>query len=142
MEFRATACAEMKRKSIELMDANAGETSAPVRVAFAAMAVLVVMLASPFAVAAAAVDPARLPPAATERVDFARDIKPLFESACVKCHGPEKSKNGFRLDTRAHALVGGENGVDIISGDGANSPLVHFVAGLVPDMEMPPKTNA
>ena len=89
--------------------------------------------------AAAAADLSKLPPAATQPVDFARDIKPLFEASCIKCHGPEKSKNGFRLDSRAHALAGGDNGVDIIPGDSAKSPLVHFVAGLVPEMEMPPK---
>ena len=88
---------------------------------------------------AANVDVAKLPPAVTTTVDFARDIKPLLEASCIKCHGAEKAKNGFRLDSRAHALAGGDNGVDIIPGDGAKSPLVHFVAGLVPDMDMPPK---
>src|SRR6266498_1499433 len=29
----------------------------------------------------------KLPPAASERVDFVRDIKPIFEASCVKCHG-------------------------------------------------------
>jgi mono/diheme cytochrome c family protein len=89
--------------------------------------------------AALASDPSRLPAATTGSVDFEREIKPLFESACVKCHGPEKAKNGFRIDSRSHALAGGDHGVDIIPGDSAKSPLVHFVAGLVPDMEMPPK---
>ena len=89
--------------------------------------------------AASALDPSRLPDATTASIDFARDIKPLFDANCVKCHGPEKAKNGFRLDTRARALTGGDQGADIIPGDSAKSPLVHFVAGLVPDMEMPPK---
>jgi mono/diheme cytochrome c family protein len=87
----------------------------------------------------AEVDLSKIPPAATQPIDFARDIKPLFEASCIKCHGAEKAKNGFRIDSRAHALAGGDHGVDIIPGDSAKSPLVHFVAGLVPDMEMPPK---
>ncbi len=87
----------------------------------------------------AEVDLSKLPLAATQPIDFARDIKPLFEASCIKCHGAEKAKNGFRLDSRAHALAGGDHGVDIIPGDSAKSPLVHFVAGLVPDMAMPPK---
>ncbi len=89
--------------------------------------------------AAATLDPAQLPPAASEAVDFARDIRPLFEASCLKCHGPEKAKNGFRLDSRERALAGGDNGVDIVPGDGGKSPLVHYVARLVPDLEMPPE---
>lgn len=89
--------------------------------------------------AAPAFDPNRLPAPTTGSIDFAREIKPLLDAHCVKCHGPEKAKNGFRLDTRAHALAGGDHGVDIIPGESALSPLVHFVAGLVPDIEMPPK---
>jgi len=130
----------MKHLSIDLIGAANRGGRTFVRAIVSAVTFLMIMWTPSMVVAAAALDPARLPPAAaTDRVDFARDIKPLFESACVKCHGPEKSKNGFRLDTRAHALAGGDHGVDIIPGDSAKSPLVHYVAGLVPDMEMPPK---
>ena len=31
-----------------------------------------------------------LPPAADRPVDFEQDIKPLFEAACIKCHGKER----------------------------------------------------
>lgn len=86
----------------------------------------------------AEVDESKLPPAATNRVDFVRDIKPILDASCVRCHGPERPKSAFRLDNREAALKGGESGVDIIPGQGAKSPLIHFVARLVPDMEMPP----
>ncbi len=88
------------------------------------------------------VDVTKLPPPATNRVEFARDIKPIFQQSCLKCHGPEKPKSKFRLDNRDYALKGGNNGVDILPGDSANSPLIHNVAGLVEDMEMPPKGKA
>src|SRR6185369_12348857 len=39
---------------------------------------------------------------------------------------------------RARALQGGERGVDILPGDSAKSPLIHYVSRLVEDMEMPP----
>ena len=84
------------------------------------------------------VDISKLPPASTVKIDFTRDIKPLLETSCLRCHGPEKSKSGFRLDNRAAALKGGEKGVDIIAGNSAKSPLLHYVAHLVDDMEMPP----
>jgi hypothetical protein len=85
-----------------------------------------------------ALDPSKLPAASTVTVDFTRDIKPILENSCLRCHGPEKPKSRFRLDVREAALKGGENGIDIIPGSSAKSPLVFYVAGLVLDMEMPP----
>jgi mono/diheme cytochrome c family protein len=84
------------------------------------------------------VDESKLPPAATNKIDFARDIKPIFDASCIRCHGPVKPKSGFRLDSHAAALKGGDNGVDILPGNSAKSPLIHFTAQLVEDMEMPP----
>jgi len=88
--------------------------------------------------AAADIDTAKLPLAASIQTDFTRDIKPIFHQLCLKCHGPEKPKSKFRLDERESALKGGNNGVAIIPGDSTNSPLIHYVARLVEDMEMPP----
>ncbi len=90
-------------------------------------------------VAAAEVDISKLPPAATGQIDFARDIRPILETSCLRCHGPEKPKSSFRLDNREAALKGGDSGVDILPGDGAKSPLVQYAAYLVADLEMPPK---
>ena len=88
--------------------------------------------------ASAELDPSKLPPSASNQVDFDRDIRPLLESHCFRCHGPERPKSGFRLDSRASALKGGEHGVDIVPGQSAKSPLVYYVARVVEDMEMPP----
>ena len=84
------------------------------------------------------IDASKLPPAATNNIDFARDVKPIFDASCIRCHGPVKPKSGFRLDSRVAALKGGDNGVDIVPGNSAKSPLIHFTAQLVEDMEMPP----
>ena len=92
------------------------------------------------AATAAALDLAKLPPAATRPVDFARDIRPILDRSCASCHGAEKQKGSYRLDTRAAALQGGENYSPAIKpGDSAASPLIHLVAHLVPDMKMPAK---
>ena len=85
------------------------------------------------------IDSTKLPPAGTNHIDFARDVQPIFERSCLRCHGPERPKSKFRLDNRAAALQGGEdNRDDIIPGDSAHSPLIHYVARLVKEMEMPP----
>ena len=93
-----------------------------------------------FALCARAAD---LPPAVERPVDFVKDIQPIFQQACVKCHGPEKQKGSFRLDVKAAAFKGGdEHSPAIIPGKSAESPLIHLVAGLDPDLKMPPKGDA
>jgi len=88
---------------------------------------------------AADVDISKLPPPASRQIDFAADIKPIFEASCLRCHGTERPKSRFSLATREAALKGGDTGIAIIPGDSAKSPLIHYVARLVPDMEMPPE---
>ena len=41
---------------------------------------------------------------AQEKVDFAKDIKPIFEKSCIECHGPQKQKGKLRLDMKAIAF--------------------------------------
>lgn len=35
------------------------------------------------------------------KVDFRRDVQPIFQANCVGCHGPALQMNGFRLDRRS-----------------------------------------
>jgi hypothetical protein len=84
------------------------------------------------------VDETKLPPAASTKIDFAQDIKPILSDRCYKCHSGDKPKSHFLLTTRENALKGGSQGVDILPGQSAKSPLIHYVARLVEDMEMPP----
>src|SRR6266511_2371675 len=65
---------------------------------------------------AAPIDETKLPPAATNQIDFLRDIKPILDASCVKCHGPEKPRSHFRIDDRQALLKGGENGLDVVPG--------------------------
>ena len=96
------------------------------------------LVSAGFLFAADAVDESHLPPPANVEIDFARDIRPILENSCLRCHGPQKPKGRYRLDNRADALKGGANDVDILPGNSAKSPLIHYVAYLVADEEMPP----
>jgi hypothetical protein len=87
----------------------------------------------------AEIDESRLPPPAQVQIDFSRDIKPILTNTCYRCHSGEKPKSHFLVTSRETALKGGNEGVDILPGQSAKSPLIHYVARLVPDMEMPPK---
>lgn len=91
--------------------------------------------------AADKVDVSKLPAAATKQgVTYEKDIKAIFEQACIKCHGPEKQKGKYRVDSLAAVVKGGESGdKSVIPGKSAESPLVHYIGYLVEDMEMPPK---
>lgn len=93
--------------------------------------------------AADEVDISKLPPASTKKdLTFAKDIKPLFEKSCIKCHGEEKQKAKLRLDSLEAVKKGGDNGETIVVGKSEKSPLVHMVAGLIEDMAMPPEGKA
>ena len=101
------------------------------------------LLGFTIAALAAEVDVSKLPPASTQKdVTYAKDIKPILEKSCVKCHGTEKPKAKLRLDSLEAALKGSENGKVIESGNSAKSVLVHNV-GRIGDEDnwMPPKDN-
>lgn len=89
---------------------------------------------------AADVDVSKLPPAATQTgITFDKDIKPIFEKSCFKCHGPEKKKGDLRVDSLEATLKGGENGPNVVKGNSAKSTLVHSIARLTEDEAMPPE---
>lgn len=86
------------------------------------------------------IDLTKLPVAAQRAVDFSRDIRPLLAKSCFKCHGPESQEAGLRLDVRSLALSGGDSGPAIVAGNGANSRLLHLIAGLDKETgRMPPE---
>jgi hypothetical protein len=78
-------------------------------------------------------------PKSVQKVDFARQIKPLLERSCVGCHSGEKPRGLFRIDGRGALLKGGASGAAaIVPGHSAKSPLIDYVSGKVPESEMPP----
>ncbi len=80
-----------------------------------------------------------LPPAATRKVDYLRDVRPIFAAKCTNCHGPKKQKSGLVLHRKAGALAGGDEGPAILPGKAAESRLLRYVAGLDEDHPMPPE---
>ncbi len=87
--------------------------------------------------------PAQIDPAVDHsdngKLDFARDVQPIFGAHCYSCHGPEKQESNFRLDMKSRALDIGDFGdPPIIPGNGNESPLIRFVSGHDPDVIMPP----
>lgn len=67
------------------------------------------------------------------RIDFLKDVWPIFEAKCLQCHGPDDAKNDFRIDD-------GETVVDYLeAGDlEASSLWADYLITDDPDMQMPP----
>lgn len=85
-------------------------------------------------------DISKLPAAASKAgVTWNSDIKPLVEKSCSKCHGGEKPKSKYRVDTKENFIKGGDSGDKaVVAGKSAESLVVLYTADLVEDMEMPP----
>jgi hypothetical protein len=91
---------------------------------------------------AANVDVSKLPPPSRLKgVTYAKDIHPLFQASCVRCHSGERPKHGLRLDTLQNALKGDKDGKVILPGDSAKSKLVIAVARINDKTAMPPKPH-
>lgn len=73
-------------------------------------------------------------------VDFEKEIAPIFETMCVKCHNEEKSKGEFAMHDASSFELGGENGPPADISNIEESVLIKRV--LLPeddDEVMPPK---
>jgi mono/diheme cytochrome c family protein len=104
------------------------------------------------AVATAGLMLASLNPAAAQdagKVDFEKQILPIFKDRCFECHQKEytddkgklkKPKGKFRMDNPELLLKGGEEGGDLTPGDASKSTV--YTYSTLPaddDMAMPPK---
>jgi hypothetical protein len=88
----------------------------------------------------AEVDLSKLPPpAARKGVTYEKDIHPLFEASCIRCHSGDKPKAGLKLDSLEGVIKGSKEGKVVIAGKSKESALVIAVSQLDPEMAMPPK---
>lgn len=73
-------------------------------------------------------------------VDFNTQIKPIFNSKCISCHGGVKRQGGFSLLFRSEALAKTESGKPaIIPGDPGSSELMRRITIDDPEERMPYK---
>ena len=87
-------------------------------------------------------------PAPADGADFARDVEPILQTRCIRCHGPDRQEKGLRLDTWTGALRGGEDGPVIRPGRSTDSKLVQRLLGQIEprmpyqDAPLPPEQVA
>ena len=78
---------------------------------------------------------------AAERVQFNRDIRPIFSDTCFACHGPDenKVKGKLRLDSPEAARKGGKSGEPaIVPGHPEKSEVMKRLRTSDADEHMPP----
>jgi hypothetical protein len=88
-------------------------------------------------------DLSKLPPAAEKKdLSYAKDIKPILQNSCLRCHSQQRPKADLRLDNLEGVLHGGKDGKVVVAGDSKHSPLVIAAAQIDDKTAMPPKRGA
>ena len=88
-----------------------------------ALATLICLSAVTFQIAAS---PAQAPAS----VSFSKDVLPILEANCLKCHGTAMQLSKFNLSSQELAMQGGATGAAIVPGHAEESKLYRLVAGL------------
>ena len=73
---------------------------------------------------------------APAKIDFGRDVLPIFRQNCVGCHGASQQINGLRLDRRSSIFRAGAR--RIVPGSSENSFLYFRLIGNEFGLQMPP----
>jgi WD40 repeat protein len=89
------------------------------------------------ALASAQPPPAQAPPSPP---DFSRDVMPVFETTCLRCHNTAKQEGGLLLESYEDLMRGGDDGVPVVPGNADDSPIIRQVEGRAKP-KMPPKSD-
>jgi WD40 repeat protein len=72
--------------------------------------------------------------------DFSRDVMPIFESNCLRCHNSAEQKGGLLLESYEDLMRGGDDGVPVVAGNADDSAMIRQVEGRAKP-KMPPKAD-
>ncbi|MEX0741728.1 MAG: c-type cytochrome domain-containing protein, partial [Phycisphaeraceae bacterium] len=80
------------------------------------------------------------PALAQDAVDFDTQILPILQDRCYECHGPERQRGEYRLDSLQGMLKGGEMGTSLEPGNADESNLAIRIDLPEDDIDiMPPR---
>lgn len=75
-------------------------------------------------------------------ISFKRDIAPILVHKCLTCHGPEKSKGGYQLQTFQGLMRAGDSDTaPIVPGRPEESGIFKLITAEDPDDRMPQKAE-
>lgn len=114
----------------------------PPRAASLALALALACTMAVQAAGTAKVDVSKIPLPVPRKVDFTTEVYPIFKESCLSCHGPDKQKGKYRMDTKQGAFkVTEDHGPAIQAGKSEASAIIHMVCGLIDEMLMPPPSD-
>jgi hypothetical protein len=77
---------------------------------------------------------------AADKVDFAKQVRPIFADTCYKCHSAQKQKGKLRLDSVEAIMKGGKDGKVLEPGDPDKSEIYkRIILAKDDDDVMPPE---
>ena len=72
------------------------------------------------------------------QIEFVRDIRPILEQHCYKCHGSKRAEGGVRWDRKAMAFATADSGRrPVVAGDAHASHFLELVTSADPKERMP-----
>ena len=76
-------------------------------------------------------------------MSFARDVAPVLVKQCQACHGPEKSKGKYRVDSFERLMKAGESDkAPVVAGKAGASHIFKLITAKDEDDRMPQKADA
>lgn len=82
-------------------------------------------------------EPSNYPPTAERsQVNFWKEVYPILEASCLRCHGPRRAQGDFRVDRRDDYFRTNGKEPFVVPGRSAESPLIAIVSGLRTDIAM------
>jgi mono/diheme cytochrome c family protein len=79
---------------------------------------------------------------ATPAPEFTRDVAPILERSCLRCHKPGNVKGGLKLGSFDELMAGGNSGPVVVAGKSAESLLFTRLHATDDDPRMPPPPTA
>ena len=70
---------------------------------------------------------------------FEKKVRPVFVEHCQNCHGEDEQEGGFRIDSRASILRGGDTGPAVLPGAPEKSELILAINHDPDGYQMPPE---
>src|SRR6188508_2078636 len=78
------------------------------------------------------------PASAADRIDFTKQVQPIFQKNCASCHGAAKQKAGLRLESGSQVMKGSVDGPVVVARKPNESKLIHALRGTGDVEQMPP----
>ena len=60
-------------------------------------------------------------------VSFDKDVLPIMQAKCFRCHNQQRAEGSLRLDLKASVLQGGDSGPALIPSNAEDSLILHRI---------------